>query len=701
MRIDLPNLVGATIVTGSLAITGSVTPGSDALYDFGTRLRRWNNIYAANISGSLTGSNVTAGQIVVAGTGGVLSGTNNLFWNNSNGRLGIGMTNPSFKLDLSDGQVGVGVGAWSAPAAAKGTFVDGDKFVLFSDVNNKRVIGTNNTGYGVYFQNNTIDNDGFTFIEGNSALTHFTRIKLGKVGIGSTNPTDQVTISSGNVQVPRNSYLGSSATGAAITIGTSGGSQIAFPQVGSNDEVAFITHVNGSFHGERVRIAASGNVGLGTTNPGFRLQLGNNTAASTASPETINLGGTFSSTAGANAKLRLFHNVTDTFGLGVSAGQLDYIITDSTSAHVWYTNGAERLRLTSAGKVGIGTTQFTDTLAVNGSVSVTGSLQPGISNSYTLGATNKLWSNVYATAFSGSLTKLATGADYLVAGSGITLTTGSSGNITITATVAGSSLVGGSNTQVQFNDGGTFGANSGLTYNKTTGALTGTYVVASTGFSGSLTKLANGSDYLLGGGGITVSTGSNGAVTISLNSTTYATASFTNATSVTVNHSVGTTLYDIEVFDTGYSKIIPMTATATSNTQSLVTFAIPTSGYVAVGGPMAGPAATILTTTTGSAPYYGIRAWAAVNNANTTPTFVGHNISSVSRVGTGQWDVTFTNAGYADVNSIGVLTTFDSNYNISMGYVNYNSSTSKIRIECRINNGTMYSVGFFTVACLW
>jgi hypothetical protein len=304
MRIDSPSLVGTTTITGSSVVTGSITPGSDSLYDFGSSLKRWNNIYAVNISGSLTGSNVTAGQVVVAGTGGVLSGTNNLYWNNSTARLGIGITNPTFKFEVAGGQVGASVGTWSAPSTAKGTFVDGDKFVLFSDVNNKRVIGTNNTGYGIYLQNNTVDGDGFSFIEGDSALTYFTRIKLGKVGIGSTNPTDQVTISSGNVQVPRNSYLGSSATGAAITIGTSGGSQIGFPQVSSNDELTFITHTSGVSHAERMRITAAGNVGIGTTNPG-------------------------------------------------------------------------------------------DKLAVNGSMSVTGSLLPGADVSYTLGSETKRWSNIY------------------------------------------------------------------------------------------------------------------------------------------------------------------------------------------------------------------------------------------------------------------------------------------------------------------
>lgn len=78
----------------------------------------------------------------------------------------------------------------------------------------------------------------------------------------------------------------------------------------------------------------------------------------------------------------------------------------------------------------------------------------------------------------------------------------------------GSGSPGGSDTYVQFNDGGSFGGVSSLTFNKTTGALTGTYVLATTGFSGSLTKLTDGTPYILAGPNITINTGSNGAVQI-------------------------------------------------------------------------------------------------------------------------------------------------------------------------------------------
>jgi hypothetical protein len=115
---------------------------------------------------------------------------------------------------------------------------------------------------------------------------------------------------------------------------------------------------------------------------------------------------------------------------------------------------------------------------------------------------------------SGSLTKLTDGTSYLIAGSNIAISSASNGAITIVGS-SGTGVAAGSDTYVQFNDGGTmFGGDSGLTYNKTTDTLNATIVKASQGFSGSLTKLADGSSYIIAGNNITISSASNGAITL-------------------------------------------------------------------------------------------------------------------------------------------------------------------------------------------
>jgi len=94
------------------------------------------------------------------------------------------------------------------------------------------------------------------------------------------------------------------------------------------------------------------------------------------------------------------------------------------------------------------------TLAINDSIVAT------VSGTTFTGATK------HALGLSGSLTQLTNGTSYLIAGSGILIASQSNGPITISST-GGSP--GGSDTFVQFNDGGVFGGNSDLTFNKTSG----------------------------------------------------------------------------------------------------------------------------------------------------------------------------------------------------------------------------------------
>jgi hypothetical protein len=81
---------------------------------------------------------------------------------------------------------------------------------------------------------------------------------------------------------------------------------------------------------------------------------------------------------------------------------------------------------------------------------------------------------------SGSLTRLTDGRSYMVAGSNVTITSASNGQVTISST-GGSGSPGGSDTFVQFNDGGSFNGTGGLTFNKATGTLqvTGSLIASS------------------------------------------------------------------------------------------------------------------------------------------------------------------------------------------------------------------------------
>ena len=106
----------------------------------------------------------------------------------------------------------------------------------------------------------------------------------------------------------------------------------------------------------------------------------------------------------------------------------------------------------------------------------------------------------------------ATGAAGATGPQGPTGDTGATGP---TGATGATGPIGGLDTQVVFNDGGAAAGSVGLTFDKNTQALTGTYVLATTGFSGSLTRLIDGSSYIVAGGNMVVSTGSTGAITLS------------------------------------------------------------------------------------------------------------------------------------------------------------------------------------------
>jgi len=61
---------------------------------------------------------------------------------------------------------------------------------------------------------------------------------------------------------------------------------------------------------------------------------------STSTPNSLSLGNTISSTAGANPKFKVYESGATSFGFGVSSQEIDYIVPGTNNFHKFWTNGA-------------------------------------------------------------------------------------------------------------------------------------------------------------------------------------------------------------------------------------------------------------------------------------------------------------------------------------------------------------------------
>jgi hypothetical protein len=239
----------------------------------------------------------------------------------SSGRVGIGTTSPSAKLHIDTGS---------------------DEGIRMQRT------GTNANFHAIEFRNSddtaTNSKIGWNSNELRLEATSTYRVvtnssdallinSLGNVGIGTTSPSGNLDVTS-TVSTSIDIQGGDGNSKNIIFRKTTGGTQQAkITAVG--DDLRFTTGTTS----ERMRIDSSGNVGIGTTSPAFgAISTGIEVEGTTAG---IRLQG---ATTGA---LELYHNN------GLST--IDSRVATGGSKLAFNTEGSERLRITSSGNVGIGT----------------------------------------------------------------------------------------------------------------------------------------------------------------------------------------------------------------------------------------------------------------------------------------------------------------------------------------------------------
>ena len=198
---------------------------------------------------------------------------------------------PTFKVDAVNHRVGIGI---SNPSSILNV---GSK-TLTSDTDNQIILSGRKTGgsgtyAGFYFKNSQDaggssasiralregDNYGtelalYTQIYGQGAggdgAERLRITSTGNVGIGTTNPEQKL-----HVQGSIRAQVTGGGTGILLhsNTGWSAASNLAQFWTGQTEGFAFYANDSGNGTNERLRITASGNVGIGTTNPGVKLDV--------------------------------------------------------------------------------------------------------------------------------------------------------------------------------------------------------------------------------------------------------------------------------------------------------------------------------------------------------------------------------------------------------------------------------------------
>jgi hypothetical protein len=114
---------------------------------------------------------------------------------------------------------------------------------------------------------------------------------------------------------------------------------------------------------QKMRITSAGNVGIGTTSPANKLQVSGSGRVFNAVSSNDQVVGSLTCTTGG----------ISTLGFNAVGSASDYHVRvgASTTNFVAFTNDTERLRITSAGDVGIGTTSPSQKLDVQGNITIT------------------------------------------------------------------------------------------------------------------------------------------------------------------------------------------------------------------------------------------------------------------------------------------------------------------------------------------
>jgi hypothetical protein len=229
---------------------------------------------------------------------------------------------------------------FSGTVTANGLTVDGAALVrsgntLTLNRTDNAIGGAMSYVAGTGFIFNDVNGDGTSFNVG--AANKFRIDSSGNVGIGTSSPATSLHVNSG----ANGEILRIQGADAQLRIDNSTANVMNINSSGSGDSLTLSTNDT-----ERLRLDASGNVGIGTSDPStYGVDGAEDLVIGQADG---NHGLTISSFGSSNGTIAF----SDQTNAAVGRGYLDY--DHSVNAMTVGTNGTERLRIDSSGNVGIG-----------------------------------------------------------------------------------------------------------------------------------------------------------------------------------------------------------------------------------------------------------------------------------------------------------------------------------------------------------
>lgn len=385
-----------------------------------------------NVSGTITGNvagtinpGLTAGSVLFQGASGLAQDNANLFWDDTNNRLGIGTVSPATKLDvvgsirLDGGTTGGAIYLntaqdsyiWSEAAnsirLATASATSGSTGWIFTrngSSSNKIYLGDTGTnswiqsGHNLYLKANRGSSP-------DSTATPDMVISSGNVGIGTASPSSLLSVGASNqFQVASTGYLTSSITSASATVGE-------FRQNTANGD-AYLDIYAGNNGDAGIRLQ---NPNSGT--PAYWLLSGRGSASNHFRMGNESQVNVLTAKAGANGGVGIQvepSSIAAQFHVNaVTSGTVGQIIRGASGQtadlfQIQNSTPTSLVVVNASGNVGIGTAspqagmkldvngaaQIQGALTVVGAVTTYGNLLPAVDDAYSIGTTSARWTSL-------------------------------------------------------------------------------------------------------------------------------------------------------------------------------------------------------------------------------------------------------------------------------------------------------------------